>query len=189
MPLPEYRMNTLGLGLHELSSIAWEGELLLDPPYQRGDVWTLDQRVNLIRSLLLGVPIASIVLNRRGSNSRWEGSSADAYYATIDGRQRITTAMMWWKGEFAIPSEWLREEFFEANRSYESTVTYPELCRAGQLFMKRGFVIPVAEAALPTVAAEAEVYGLINAAGTQQTEEDLSRARQVQNSLGRPALP
>lgn len=39
--------------------------LLLSPPYQRGLVWGHKRKVNLIRSLLLGVPIPSIVVNDR----------------------------------------------------------------------------------------------------------------------------
>jgi len=45
-----------------------DGQLLLDPPYQRGDVWGYKRQANLIRSILLGVPIPSIIIN-----DRWQG--------------------------------------------------------------------------------------------------------------------
>jgi hypothetical protein len=176
MSLPEYKMCTLALSLRELTNLVLEGDLNLNAPYQRGNVWTQEQRVNLLRSLLLGVPVAAIVLNRRGSNTAWTESGDQPYYVAIDGKQRLTTGLMWFGGDLAIPTDWLRAEFLPADFC-ESTVTFKNLVRAGQLWMARNFVIPIAEAQLPSVAAEAEVYGLINAAGTPQTEEDLARAR------------
>lgn len=176
MPLPEYKMNSLALSLRELTNLVREGDLDLNAPYQRGDVWTKEQRVNLLRSLLLSVPVAAIILNRRGSNAAWTEGDDQPYYVAIDGKQRLTTGLMWFDGDLAIPTEWLRTEFLPAGFR-ESMVTFTDLVRPGQLYMARNFVIPIAEAQLPTVAAEAEVYGLINAAGTPQTEEDLARAR------------
>ena len=34
----------------------------LNAPYQRGSVWTLDMRRNLIKSLLMGLPVGSIIV-------------------------------------------------------------------------------------------------------------------------------
>lgn len=177
MPLPQYRMNALNRSLHDLVSHLRDGALILDPPYQRGDVWTPVQRVNLIHSLLLGVPIAALVLNQR-SGVAWyrnEGDPGNVHLACVDGRQRLTTVRMWWDDEISIPAEWLDASYLP--EKYPSLVRNCDLSERGRRFCRNDFAIPSAEAQLPSLAAEAEVYGLINAAGTPQTEEDLARAR------------
>jgi hypothetical protein len=181
MSLPEYRINNMALNLRAVSRLAAEGSLELNPPYQRGDVWTHQQRVNLIKSLLLGIPIAALILNRRGSNRLWtenEGDPGDIYYAMIDGKQRTTTGILWFTNHLAVPAEWFRTEWVPLDHS-DSTITHDSLTKPAQRFMGLNFTIPVAEARLPTLAAEAEVYGLVNGAGTPQTEEDLARARHI----------
>lgn len=65
-------------------------DLDVDTPYQRGPVWTQEQRQNLVRSLLRGLPIPAIVLNDR-ANPDWvarNGHPLDTdtpYSAVIDG--------------------------------------------------------------------------------------------------------
>ena len=46
-----------------------EGVLLLSPPYQRGIVWGETRQRNLIKSILLGIPIPSIIINDRAAAS------------------------------------------------------------------------------------------------------------------------
>lgn len=177
-PLVHRNMSATARSMRDLVNHIPRGELLLDPPYQRGDVWTLEQRVRLVRSLLLGVPVAALVLNRRGSNAAWtrnEGDPGDVWYACIDGKQRITTMQMWWNGEFAIPADWLEQRML-ADGHRLSRVTVRDLSDVGRRFMDNRCIIPVAEAQLSSLAEEAEVYGLINSAGTAQTTDDLARA-------------
>lgn len=181
MALPDYRMHIRALTLREMVNSVREGDIDLNPPYQRSDVWTTTQRVNLIKSFLLGVPVAAVILNRRGSNNEWaevEGKSEAAYYAVIDGKQRITTGMLWFRNELPVPTVWFREEWVP--EGYDSSwITHDSLTKPAHRFMGLNFTVPVAEAQLPSLVAEAEVYGLINAAGTAQTEEDLARAREI----------
>jgi hypothetical protein len=144
-------------------------------------VWTHLQRVNLIKSLLLSIPIAALILNRRGSNNAWkknEGDPGDVYYAMIDGKQRTLTALMWFTDRLAVPTEWFRSEWVPLDYS-GSTITHQSLTVPAHRFMGLNFTIPVAEGQLPTLAAEAEVYSLVNAAGTAQTEKDLARAQKI----------
>ncbi|QWF85628.1 hypothetical protein HUW46_09083 [Amycolatopsis sp. CA-230715] len=164
-----------------------EGELLLSPPYQRGDVWTNQQRVDLIKSLLLGVPVPAIVVNRRGDNAGWqtnEGDPGDIWYACIDGKQRLTTLCQWQAGDLAIPAEWIDPAFLGADFKPGDTVTAIDLNATGRRVLAQRFVIPLAEAKLPSLAEEAETYRLINSAGTSHGQDDLSRAQ----SLARPKL-
>lgn len=72
-------------------------DYILDPAYQRGSVWTLEQRQNLILSILQGLPIGALFLNDRDI----------ANYAVVDGKQRIETLQMFAAGEFSISAEWV----------------------------------------------------------------------------------
>lgn len=168
-------MSISARSLREMERMAADGSLLLDPPYQRGDVWTTLQRVNLIRSLLLRVPIAAVIVNERGLMPTWRDE--EVWYAVIDGKQRITTALLWFRGKLEIPASWLPPQYLPEGSS--DLVTYNDLTRAGQMSMDRSFIVPLAAARLNSLALEAEVYGLVNSAGTPQTEEDLARARSL----------
>lgn len=56
------------------------GELVIDPEFQRNDVWTARQRSELIESVLMGIPLPVIYLFE----------SRDGKKQVVDGRQRIT---------------------------------------------------------------------------------------------------
>lgn len=176
-PLKHRSISSSARSLADLVHSVESGDLTLDTPYQRGDVWTDDQRRNLIKSLLLGIPIAALVINRRGDNRAWEETtgpveSGEPYYACIDGKQRLTTVHMWMTDRLAVPAEW----FLEA-RTPGRTVHFGELNIVRQRFFRNQAILPVAEATLGSIAEEAEVYDLINSAGTVHTQADLDRAR------------
>lgn len=56
------------------------GELVIDPEFQRNDVWNPRQRSELIESVLMGIPLPVIYLFE----------SKDGKKQVVDGRQRIT---------------------------------------------------------------------------------------------------
>lgn len=169
--------------MRELVGMVNDGSLDLNAPYQRGDVWRMEQRINLIRSFLLGVPVAAIVLNRRGGNIAWRANHGDpdeVWYSCIDGKQRLTTMVMWWSADVAIPSEWIEPKWIEPDRRTDEHITITGLTTPGQRMTASRFLVPVAEAQLDSLTEEAEVYGLINSAGTAHTAADLERAWRVQ---------
>ena len=135
------------------------GDLLLDPPYQRGDVWGNKRRVNLIRSLLQGVPIPSIVINER-LFADWKD---DSRIAVIDGKQRITAILKFLNGELAVPGEWFGV--------YPESVYFCDLTRSHQRkFFNRPIAVTVGR--LPDEATEKVVFDLINFGGLAQGESD-----------------
>lgn len=177
-PLTHKRIASSGRSLSDLIHSIDDGDLTLDPPYQRGDVWTEQQRVNLIKSIMLGIPIAAVVLNKRGDNHWWDQpiTMNDPWFACIDGKQRLTTVHLWMNNQFAVPVHWFEKDAVEASAS---TVYYSQLSVIMQRFFRNIAVLPVAEAKLRNVAEEAEVYDLINSAGTAHSMADLDRARAV----------
>lgn len=180
-PLKHRSISSSARSLADLVHSIESDDLTLNAPYQRGDVWTVDQRINLIKSILMGIPIAAVVLNRRGDNAAWERDSGPVkfgqpYFACIDGKQRLTTVWMWMSSEFLVPAEWFAPEELVVEDPW---VAFDGLSVVRQRFFRNQAILPVAEATLGSVAEEAEVYDLINSAGTAHTDVDLERARRV----------
>lgn len=59
-------------------------ELNLTPSYQRGDVWSTNDRQALIESVLRGIPLPSIILREVGPSDPQE---------VVDGKQRLTALL------------------------------------------------------------------------------------------------
>lgn len=147
-----------------------------DAPYQRGSVWTEDQRVALVKSLLMGLPIGSVVLNHRGF-------SGEKLYSVVDGKQRIQAIRAFFNSEFAVPADWFDPEgvieSFKGDDGAEK-VYFKGLGKIPQhKFENSSF--PALEAHVKTVAEEAEIFMLINSGGTAQTEADLAKAAGIAN--------
>lgn len=85
-------------------TIAWfkdrylEESLVIRPPYQRKPVWAARQKCTLVESILKGLPVPEIYV-QRSTNS--EGSTM---YAVVDGQQRIR-AVLQFAGSETDPEE------------------------------------------------------------------------------------
>lgn len=158
-----------------------KGDVDLDPPYQRGHVWTATQRVALIRSITLGVPIAAIILNdRMGGGWPINHDAGEPIYAVIDGKQRLSTLRLWFAGSLAVPAAWFPAD--EVDCADGDYLRYSGLTRTAQRRWENRAVLATVTAQLRTLAAEAEVYGLVNGGGTPQTAADMARAAAVAES-------
>lgn len=68
----------------------------LDPDFQRGHVWTPEQRSAYVEYILRGGEAGKVLsFNRSG----WLGNGPDGPYQIIDGLQRLTTARMFMRDE------------------------------------------------------------------------------------------
>lgn len=133
--------------------------LFLNPPYQRGDVWGTKRRRNFIKSILLGVPVPSLIINHR-LMADWEN---DFRVAVIDGKQRITTILMFVDGLLSVPGDW-----WGIDTDY---VSYPDLSPVNRRkFNNRS--LPFSEGRLSTLADEQMVFDLVNFGGLAQGEVD-----------------
>lgn len=183
-PLDRLPISTMNMPLTNLVNWVERGRLDLNPPYQRGDVWTEDQRIALVYSWLTGATIPSITINDR-SGREWVGaplpSNGTGWYACIDGKQRMTTAVMWMRGEFAVPASWFPADCVAitevtADGSY---VRYTGLNERGQSRSTDRTAIPVGMGEFATVQAEAQVYLLLNGGGTPQSDADMRNAARI----------
>jgi Protein of unknown function DUF262 len=159
------------------------GRVVLDPPYQRGDVWTGDQRLDLMYSYLAGYPTGTLILNDR-MRAAWSTEFKIAY-AVIDGKQRLTTVIMWFDGDLAIPASWIGDAWIRGDVEPFDTddgpyVTVIHLTETGQRKVASRMQLPVVTAQVDSLEAEAEIYRLVNAGGTAHTAEDLARAADIE---------
>ena len=186
-PIVNQQFTTTDRVARELARFAEDPDagMVLDAPYQRGDVWTTDQRISLVRSWLMGLPIPAVIVNNRMTRA-WKdanpGEAATAAgYAAIDGRQRITTAVLWFSGELLVPASWFAAEDIERVTDTDDGpyVRYPDLCKPARTGIAFSWKLPMAEAQVATVAEEAEIYLLVNGGGTPQSDADMARAAQI----------
>lgn len=172
----------------------------LAAPYQRGSVWTLDQRRALVLSFLRKVPTGSVIVATQPYD-------APHYYRVVDGVQRITTLRLWDRGEFSVPGWWWRADCLtDGEAARRRWVTSGELSTLGQRLYKAWHVSTIEtdadrvfvevepgtgttgsarqykvrrRTAAERLAYEAELYGLINGGGTPQTADDMARAARI----------
>ena len=90
-------------------------------------------------------------------------------YAVIDGKQRCTTLLMMFDGELRIPSAWLDPKWLATP---DEDVSWAELSKFGRRQFSY-FTLPFAQAQLPTVAMEQEVFELVNFGGVPQGQSDV----------------
>lgn len=184
-PIVRQSLQASARSAREVARIFADGSGDLSPEYQRGSVWTEDQRVALIRSWLMGLPIPAVVLNDRLS-SDWP-AQADGFpvggfsYSVVDGKQRIETAIAWFAGDLAVPASWLDPEIVGATEDTDDGpyVRFDGLTESGQRLTSTRFLLPVVEASVASLREEAELYLLLNGAGTAQTDDDMANAERT----------
>lgn len=71
------------MSIGEVTSLYKEGELIINPEFQRLFRWDLGQKSRLIESILLGIPLPPVFVFER-EDSTWE---------LIDGLQRLSTLL------------------------------------------------------------------------------------------------
>ena len=186
-PLVRANLSATYRRAEELSrTFVQEFGLDLAPSYQRGDVWTADQRIALVRSWLTGIPTGVVILSDR-TTPQWEKANGSnpketgqPMYAVIDGKQRITTAQMWFASEFAVPP---RGSIPNTSKQPKRATTD---CMCGTAGSRRPAgrtcaLVQVAEAQPAGVEEEAAIYLLVNGGGTPQTSHDMQQAARLAN--------
>ncbi len=187
-PLTEYKLGVTREPAWQLHEQLRRGRLDLEPPYQRGAVWTKDQQIALVYSMISGIPIPTIVVNVRPGDRR-------LIRHVVDGKQRITAINAWFDGRLAVPATWFdKTDIVHATDiapgghlaneygDYGDTglyVFFPGLSDSAQAWLESSTTIPVAQGSLASEATEASLYGLLNGGGTPQTDADMDRARRI----------
>lgn len=175
LTLSRINVSTSQVSIREIRSWRDNGELLLNPPYQRGDVWGPRRRLNLVRSILTGVPIPTIIINDRFA-AKWSGTegSESWSYAVVDGKQRCTTILMLFDDAIELPGHWFGFD--------KTTVVFSELDPTQQRYIKNQ-PIGVCTGYFPTIQDEKEVFELVNFGGVPQGEVDNDECEWIIYSL------
>lgn len=179
-PLPRLSMRAMSWPASFYIDV--RDKLDLNPPYQRGSVWDDARRRNLVRSLLMGLPIGSVVLNRRDHTN-----TATGYVAVVDGKQRIETLRAVADGLLPIPAVWVDERFQGRTQTVDidgESISCVVVDRDDHPFLRvlGDFQLPAVEAKVKTIAEEAELFELINFGGVAQTDADRARAAEIAGS-------
>lgn len=163
--LTEYHFDTrnssvsdvLRLDVDDKHPLEHDG-LDLSPPYQRASVWTEEQRQNLIRSTLEGIPVGVVFINDRG----------DYVKRIVDGKQRLETYRDWFAGKLEVPMEWFNrhERIVKETHIDDPICTWDSLTEIGRRYFKNTATLATYWTKLKTVAEEEELYLRINYGGT-----------------------
>lgn len=153
----------------------------MDQPYQRGHVWSVTRKQKLIRSLLEGVPVPSLIVNDRFSAGfAHPGYRQERCWATavIDGKQRISAIAGYANGEYAIPASWPEDGWVvktddTADGPY---VRWAGLSAPAQRFFSN-ITIGVSVGRFKTLADEEEIFARVNFGGVAQGDSDLPGER------------
>jgi hypothetical protein len=167
MPLKPLQLNTYNRPALTFIKTPTIDMFDLDAPYQRPAVWGDAQRVALIKSMLLNLPIGAVYVNVRNLDN-------DSPYVIIDGKQRILAIRDFADSKFGVPADWFFDKDFQAPAEGE-LAHYRDLNQIGRnrLMMT---TIATFEANVKTIEEEAEIFMLLNASGVAQTDETLANA-------------
>ncbi|NRR30006.1 DUF262 domain-containing protein [Oxalobacteraceae bacterium] len=88
------RTDAYQMSIGEIVTMYNEGDLIIDPEFQRLFRWDIGQKSKLIESLLLGIPLPSIFVFEK-EDGKWE---------LVDGLQRVSTILEF-MGTLRNPSE------------------------------------------------------------------------------------
>jgi hypothetical protein len=140
----------------------------VDPPYQREPVWDADRRRNLIRSILIGLPIGALTFNERAF-PHWR--------VCIDGKQRLLAVRAFISGELRVPTEWWTPDCFDSFTSTDAGefVSWGNLTQRGRRIFDAQATTVTHTARLRgdgIVEKETELFNLINYGGVPQGESD-----------------
>lgn len=97
-----------------------DGDLILDPDWQRNYVWNRKQSSKLIESFLLNIPVPVVYLSR----------TEDKRYEVIDGLQRLKTVFEFFDNEFTLTGLDIKEDLNGLDFSKLSRETRRELQNA-----------------------------------------------------------
>lgn len=92
LKLNDIRIDKDRMSLFEIKRRYEKDDIVLDPDFQRNQVWGRRQESELIESILMGIPLPIIYLFQ----------TRDARIQVVDGRQRITAILKFMDNEFGL---------------------------------------------------------------------------------------
>ena len=159
-------------GIDFFSTLMDEGEIDMDPPYQRDHVWTETQQMDFMGFLLEGGRAPEFFVRELPYTD--PRNPTPPYYEIVDGKQRMLAMYRWWKGE--IPARlgpeynyrliWMKDFGLVSLRRIKRDVS----CNVQFLKEK-------------TDAQIMRLYLRLNRGGTPHTEEEIAKVQTMLEAL------
>ena len=134
-----------------------ESAFVLDPPFQRGAVWSHDQKVAWIETLLRGLGLPAIFVNQFPE----EHESYAFKEVVIDGQQRLRATAEFMTDKFRVRGELWSEQ---------STLFHRQFCHTRSM-------CNVVMCKYDTLKECAELYLKLLTAGTAHTPAEIKKAK------------
>ena len=134
------------------------GDQFIIPEYQRDLVWSDKQKVNLIKSIMTGVPIGTFVFARQAYDKQTLKKLPTRIYYLLDGQQRLNAIKGFLDNEFAM------DGYFFNDLPYLDKRTFIDFHNFGSMIINE-----------PTLEQELDFYLTLNFGGTAHTKEDLEK--------------
>ena len=143
------------------------GVLELEPDFQRGHVWTDEQRVKYVESLLRSCAPRSILFNCPGWSSGKEAGDIPPHtFQCVDGLQRLTAVRKFMGGEFRVFGDLSAEDL------------------NGSPFAPSRYTLKVSVYEFTNRADLLQFYLDLNSGGTAHGAEELERVRELLAAAG-----
>jgi 5-methylcytosine-specific restriction endonuclease McrA len=178
-------MNTTKLKISDLRDKFSNGQINLDPPYQRRPVWRTKQRELLLSSLFNGIPVPALIFH-----VRFDKKKKKDIYDVLDGKQRIETILNFIEKKILKDEGKLKVSFKNPNTNKLDILEYKDLQNKkinevySQLLEKFwGYEIPVIEYSgdledfFGNNVAAMEVFVRINSTGSPLKKNEIRHAK------------
>ncbi len=164
----EYKTDSYSMSVGEITNLYRDGEIVINPDFQRLFRWNIAQKSRLIESILLGIPIPSIFVYQNEAGL-WE---------LVDGLQRVSTILEFMgllkdkNGEQAPPSS------LKATKALPQLegVTWNTLPQSLRLEIKRTKIKVEIILNDSDKDAKFEVFQRLNTGGSFLTEQEIRNA-------------
>lgn len=130
---------------------------VLDPPFQRGSVWTVEQKQAWIESILMDLGLPAIFVNRFPKQHPVYGWRE----IVIDGQQRLRATAEFMEDKFRVRGELWSEQDITFHRIFKMSLG----------------CVPVVYTGYETDRECAELYMKLLKAGTAHTPEEIDKAQ------------
>ena len=167
------------MSIGEIVNMYANGEIIIDPEFQRLFRWKIGQKSKLIESILLGIPLPSIFVFEK-ENGSWE---------LIDGLQRVSTILEFMgklrgsNGELETPSILEATKYLPSlhNAVWERSTLIPDIMADEQKEIEKSHQLAIRRARIGVEIlkrpsddlAKFDLFQRLNAGGTQANAQEL----------------
>ena len=118
----DLRLNYTNRSMGDILIKVYHFGIDFNPEYQRGNVWELNDKVNLIDSIFNNVDIGKFVF------VKLPFESGTPYYEILDGKQRITTIIEFYENRFQYRGKYYKDlNFIDRNHFDDYNISQAEI--------------------------------------------------------------